>query len=97
MSARVPAVFHRLHAQAVERLALAQAMRCEFAAELGDGVTVPVVAWLEWEAPSCDLLLCVHHRDTGRLMCRAFGWSPELYPHSCDPDTLPAGVDCEVR
>lgn len=97
MSSRAPAAFHRLLAQAVERLALAQAMCCEFVAELGDGATVPVVTSLQWEAQGCDLLLCVHHRDTGRLMCRAFGWSPELYPRSCDPDTLPAGVDCEVR
>jgi hypothetical protein len=97
MSARAPAVFHRLHALAVERLALAQSMRCEFVAELGDGVTVPVVASLQWEAQSCDLLLCVHRRDTGRLMCQAFGWSPELYPRSCDPDTLPDGVDRQAR
>jgi hypothetical protein len=97
MSARAPAVFYRLLAQAVQQLAQANAMRCEFVAELGDCVTVPVVAALQWEAQSFDLLLSVHHRDTGRLMCQAFGLTPELYPRSCNPDTLSAGVDREAR
>jgi len=68
---RAPQWLQSLLYMAAERLAMSGGAKCDFRAHAGPAVEVTYVASLQFDPVSTTAAVYVHHKATGRFVCRS--------------------------
>jgi hypothetical protein len=80
---KAPNWLSALLCMAIEKLALAGTMRCEFKAHAGTNADSTYLASLCWDPMNQMLAVYVHHKASARFVCR----SRSVVVDDIDPDT----------